>query len=177
VDSALDYIIGKCGESASSVSGEDRGKLADLIVSKRKIFIYGSGRSGLVGQLFSVRLVQLGLDVHFVGEMTTPIMCKDDLLILVSNTGETASVVKTANIAGRIGSHVVCITADPNSKLAHASDTVILLKTGKIKPEFAPLGTVFELSALMFFDSFVADMMEKLGCSEDDMRSRHAIWV
>lgn len=173
----MEYIIDKCGETASSVPAEDREKLARLITEKRKIFIYGSGRSGLVGQLFAVRLVQLGMDVHFVGEMTTPIMSKDDLLILISNTGETASVVKTANIAGRIGSYVVSITSDPKSKLAHASDMIVLLKNGKVKSEFAPLGTVFELSALMFFDSFVADMMAKLGCGEDDMRSRHAIWV
>jgi 6-phospho-3-hexuloisomerase len=174
---ALEYLSEKCRETASSVSDEDREKLARLVTDNRKVFIYGSGRSGLVGQLLAVRLVQLGVDVHLVGEMTTPIIGRNDLTILVSNTGETASVVNTANIAGRIGSYVVCFTSDPRSKLAHASDMVVVMRSGEIDDKYAPLGTVFECSVLMFFDSFVADLMEKFGTDEAEMKSRHAIWV
>ncbi|MGI6471714.1 MAG: SIS domain-containing protein [Candidatus Methanomethylophilaceae archaeon] len=177
MDPALEYLSKKCLETAAQVSEEEREKLAALISTNRKIFIYGSGRSGLVGELFAVRLVQLGLDVHLVGEMTTPIIGRNDLTILISNTGETSSVVKTANIAGRIGSYVVSFTSDSRSKLAHASDMVILLRPACINPEYAPLGTVFEGSALMFFDSFIADLMKKFDCGETEMKGRHAIWV
>lgn len=177
MNKALEYLSEKCRETASSVSDEDREKFAKLIMDNRKVFVYGSGRSGLVGQLLAVRLVQLGIDVHLVGEMTTPIISRNDLTVLISNTGETASVVNTANIAGRIGSYVVCFTSDARSKLAHASDMVVLLKSGCIDPRYAPLGTVFEDSALMFFDSFVADLMDKLETDEAEMKSRHAIWV
>ncbi len=177
MDPALEYLSKKCLETAAQVTSEQREKLAELISANDKIFIYGSGRSGLVGQLLAVRLVQLGLDVHLVGEMTTPIISRKDLTILISNTGETSSVVNTANIAGRIGSYVVSLTSDPRSKLAHASDMVILLKPACIKPEYAPLGTVFEDSALLFFDSFIADLMKKFDCDETEMKSRHAIWV
>lgn len=174
---ALEYLSKKCHETAASVSDEDREKLAKLVTDNRKVFIYGSGRSGLVGQLLAVRLVQLGIDVHLIGEMATPIIGRNDLTLLVSNTGETASVVNTANIAGRIGSYVVCFTSDPKSKLAHASDMVILMKSGEIDQKYAPLGTIFEGSVLLFFDSFVADLMEKFDTDEAQMKSRHAIWV
>ena len=86
-------IIESCRRAIGSVDADDREELIHKIMDCRKVFIYGSGRSGLAGQLFAVRLVQLGLDVHFVGEMTTPIIGPDDLCILISNTGRTSSVV------------------------------------------------------------------------------------
>ena len=174
----VNYLLDNIREIALGADTAKLAELADLILSKRTIFIYGSGRSGLVGQYFSVRLVQMGLDVHFVGEMTTQIIGKDDLTILISNTGETMSAVQTANIARRIGSHVVCITGAKDSKLAAASNTVIDLDTGsKHNGVYAPLGTLFEDAAVMMLDSMIPALMDRIGTDENDMRHRHAIWV
>lgn len=175
----LSRILEKCSSAIGSVDPALRNELIGAILSSRKVFIYGSGRSGLVGQLFAVRLVQLGLDVHFVGEMTTPIIGKDDLTLLISNTGRTSSVVQTAKIAKRIGSKIVSITGKKECELNKASDIRIVFDIdhdGNIG-ETAPLGTLFEDSALLFFDCIVCDIMSKEGISEDDMRKRHAIWV
>ena len=111
--------------------------------------------------------------------MTTPIIKKDDLLILISNTGKTMSVVTTAKIARRIGTHVVSITSDANSNLAKNSDSVILVKPDENEEagELAPLGTVFEDATLLFFDALVPGLMKRLGLTEKDMRNNHAIWV
>src|SRR5574344_305533 len=149
----LDYILGSIRESAGAVDPAIRDDLIEHIFSAKTVFIYGSGRSGLVGQLFAVRLVQIGFDVHFIGDMTTPIISKDDLTILVSNTGETMSAVQTANIARRIGSYVFCITGTPSSKLAHASNAVITVKHEDSDDSvYAPLGTIFEDTVSIFFD-------------------------
>lgn len=175
----MDYLKERCKAVVYSIPEEDWNKLIHLIKTKEKIFVYGSGRSGLIGQLFSVRLVQIGLKVHFVGDMTTPIIGKNDLTILVSNTGQTTSVVQTAEIAKRIGSHVVSLTSSATSKLAAASDTVIVLKIKKdeMDPILAPLGTIFEDTVLFFFDCIIPDLMKHLNVTEEDMRRRHAIWV
>lgn len=175
---SLDYLLDSIRDSVCAIDVEKHTALVDSILAAKKIFIYGSGRSGLVGQLFAVRLVQLGLDVHFVGDMTTPIIKSDDLTILISNTGETLSAVQTANIARRIGSKVVCITGAPSSKLAHASNLVITVKYNKDKNEqYAPLGTIFEDTVSIFFDSIVPCLMKRLEMTEEDMRKNHAIWV
>ena len=86
-----------------------------------------------MGQAFAVRLVQMGFDVHFVGDMTTPFVDERDLVIIVSNTGETMSAVQTANIVRRVGAQVVSVTSNPNSKLGHASN--IILEVGQSKDE------------------------------------------
>ncbi|MCQ2079574.1 MAG: SIS domain-containing protein [archaeon] len=176
---SLEYLMRCCSQALSDITDEDRGRLADLILSAKRIFIFGVGRSGLVGQTFAIRLVQLGLQVYFVGDMTTPILRKDDFLLLISNTGKTISVVTTAQIARRIGTHVACVTSDRDSKLAQNSDTVLLVHSAdrKVDSEMAPLGTVFEDAKFLFFDTIVPDLMRRLGRSETDMRNNHAIWV
>ncbi|MBQ7701411.1 MAG: SIS domain-containing protein [Candidatus Methanomethylophilaceae archaeon] len=175
---SLDYILDQVRDTVSSIDDAAQDRLIDEIVKAKKIFIYGAGRSGLVGQLFAVRLVQMGLDVHFVGDMTTPIIGSEDLAILISNTGETMSAVQTANIARRLGCFVVCVTSSAHNKLAHASNLVVEVRHhSKEDPKYAPLGTIFEDSVSLFFDSLVPSIMAKLDMNEDDMRRRHAIWV
>ncbi len=177
-DDHLEYLLDRIRKTVLSVDAESEKRLIDEIVSAKTVFIYGAGRSGLVGQLFAVRLVQMGLDVHFVGDMTTPIIGKEDLTILISNTGETMSAVQTANIARRIGCSVACITSSSNNKLAHASNFAVVMKSAAdTDSNIAPLGTLFEDSVSIFFDSLVPSIMKKLGINEDDMRRRHAIWV
>jgi len=173
---ALDDILDACRSAVLSVDPDSRNELIQSIIDCPKTFIYGSGRSGLVGQLFSVRLVQLGFDVHFVGEMTTPIIGKEDLTLLISNTGNTSSVCQTARIARKIGSRVISVTSDSESELADTSDVFIDMDIPRSIAS-APLGTIFEDSAILFFDGIVAEIMDRLGITEDDMRGRHAIWV
>ncbi len=175
----LSYIVRKIQETLENVDSEALEDIVNSIISARSIFLYGVGRSGLVGRAFAVRLVQLGLNVHFVGEMTTPIVREMDLVMIVSNTGETMSCIQTANIVRRVGARVVAITSNSNSKLAHASNLVLELPIleDDERTRLAPLGTLFEESALLFFDSLVPVLMERLGQSEGSLRRRHAIWV
>ena len=100
---AFEYLAKSCSEALAGITAEDRETLVSRILTGKRIFVFGVGRSGLVGQTFAIRLVQLGLQVYFVGDMTTPIIGKDDVMILISNTGSTMSVVKTAEIAQRLG--------------------------------------------------------------------------
>ena len=179
MENSVDYLDRCCKAAVGSIPKKDIDKLIDLIMTKENIFIYGSGRSGLIGQLFAVRLVQMGFEVYFVGDMTTPIIGKNDLTILISNTGHTMSVVQTAEIARRIGSYVVSITSSSSSKLAHVSNSnvVLTIEKDRAAPAIAPLGTIFEDSVLLFLDSIVPELMSKMKVTETDMRKNHAIWV
>jgi len=88
----------------------------------------------------------------------------------------------------RVGSRVVAVTSHPDSPLAKIADKIVVVKgRSKIDMDFdydrrqitgehdtAPLGTMFELSAMVFLDCVIADLMRRLGMSEIDMRKRHA---
>jgi 6-phospho-3-hexuloisomerase len=175
---STDYIV-KMIQQTLENEVEDTDKFVDNIIGARKVFIYGVGRSGLIAKAFAIRLVQMGLEVYFVGETVTPIVEEGHLVIIVSHTGETMSAIQTANIVRRVGARVITITANAHSKLASASNLVIVIHPPKDEDRrrLAPLGTLFEDSTLIYLDSIVALLMEKLGQSEGAMRKRHAIWV
>jgi len=178
MNESADYIMKAIRQTLES-EPEETEKFVDSIISARKIFVYGVGRSGLIGKAFAIRLVQMGLEVFFVGETVTPIVEEGNLVIIVSYTGETMSAIQTANIVRRVGAKVITITATPHSKLAGASNIVIQLQPPKDdeRKRLAPLGSVFEDATLIYLDSVVAMLMDKLGQSEGSMRKRHAIWV
>jgi 6-phospho-3-hexuloisomerase len=175
---SVDYILERI-KTTLTEEVENTDRFVDYILQSKKVFIYGVGRSGLIAKAFSIRLVQMGLEVYFIGETITPIVEEGHVVIIVSYTGETMSAIQTANIVRRVGAKVVAITANSSSKLAGASNLVIQIHPPKDdeKKRLAPLGTLFEDATLIYLDGIVAMLMEKLGQSEGAMRKRHAIWV
>jgi len=159
-------------------------ELINAIEEAERIFVIGAGRSGIIAKAFAMRLMHLGYNVYVVGETVTPRIKENDLLIAISGSGETTSVVSISKKAKEmIGSRLATITQNKNSTLAKISDIVVLLK-GKTKIEInnndeisrlAPLGTLFELTALIFLDGLVAELMNLRNLTEKDLESRHAI--
>lgn len=152
-------------------------QLLTALQPARRIFLYGRGRSGFVARAFAVRLMHLGYQTYVVGETITAPVKKDDLVVLVSGSGSTYPVVMTAELGRRQGATVVAITAQPESEVARLAHVVVPLIPSPGNGErakMAPLGTVFETSAWLFFDAIVALLMERLGETEASMRKRHA---
>jgi len=179
MNEAAAYILSEVKDTLDRIDPAAADAVVDAIIKARIIFIYGVGRSGLVGKAFSVRLVQMGLDVHFIGDTTTPIVERDDLVLIISNTGETWSALQTANIIGRLGATVVSITSSHHSKLARASAITVEIAPHRSdkKADVAPMGTLFEDATFIFLDSIVPSLMQKLGQTAASMYKRHAIWV
>lgn len=173
------YILNEVRSAIERVDDSKIDEIVEALAQAKKIFIYGVGRSGLVGQAFAVRLVQMGLNVHFVGDMTTPIVESQDVVLIISNTGETMSAVQTANIVRRIGATVISLTSSTHSKLGVASNIVLEIAPGRdeLKKRHAPLGTLFEVATFIMLDSIVPGLMQRLEQNESSLRKRHAIWV
>ncbi len=171
------YIITRATDALDRIDENSVLQAVKIIKDARAIFVYGSGRSGLVGKFFAMRLVQLGLISYFVGETITPVVRREDAVVLISNTGKTKSTILVADIVRRIGAKVIVITSDPNSPLTRLADVVICIKPENNRKDLAPLGTLFEISSVIFLDSLISQLMMELGLSEEDMRRRHAIWV
>ena len=174
---SYEYIIDKVRQSLDRISVNDVNRAVRMIVDAKQIFIYGSGRSGLVGKFFAMRLVQLGFISYFVGETITPIVKKDDLVVLISNTGRTKSTVLVERIANRIGANVIAITSHEKSPLAKHAELTFIIQPRNRKKNLAPLGTLFEISTVIFLDSLISELMNVTSQSEENLRGRHAIWV
>ena len=60
MNDGTDYIV-KAIQKTLSEPVENTDKFVDLIISSRKVFLYGVGRSCLIAKAFAIRLVQMGL--------------------------------------------------------------------------------------------------------------------
>jgi hypothetical protein len=70
-DEAMTYVTGRIAQMLKDCKGTDIVKAVDMIKSAKKVFVYGVGRSGPVSRAFAMRLVQVGLEVYFIGETIT----------------------------------------------------------------------------------------------------------
>ncbi len=152
-----------------------------VIDNARCIFVMGVGRSGYIAKAFAMRLMHLGYDVYVVGETVTPKVGQEDLLISISGSGETTSVVNISKKARDIGAKIAAITHNENSTLAEMS-SVVVVRSAKTKSQnhdelsaVAPLGTMFETTALVLLDGIIAELMWRKDLSEEDLLKRHAV--
>ena len=174
---SINYIQDKLDSILEKVSDEDIKKIKKLFLDADRIFLYGAGRSGLVAKAFAIRLVHLGFQAFVIGETITAPVRKGDLVLVISGTGTTIPVVMTAQIANDLGAEIVSITANKKSELIQYSDVSLVIKAlckEKERKKFAPLGTLFESSALILLDGIVADLMSSKEETEESMRKRHA---
>jgi len=184
------WILAGIGGVIQSIDEAEIGRMIDVIIAVRehKILLLGTGRSGFVGRAFALRLMHLGFNVYVSGETITPALSADDLVLVISGSGTTTTVVAQAEVAKSVGSRVVAVTSHLDSPLGGVADEVVLVK-GRTKIDQitdyegrqisgvydnAPLGTMFELSVMVFLDSVIAALMQRLGIHEIDLRARHA---
>ena len=178
-DRAKEFIGQHVSKSLGAVPAATIGRAVELLQKAPAVFVYGAGRSGIIGRAFAMRLVQLGLTAYVIGESVTPIVRRGDAVFILSARGESYSSMQTANIVRREGADLIVLTARPTSKLAHAATLLVALnlpENGE-RPELAPLGTLFEAASLRLTDSLVAALMRARGETEESMRGRHAIMV
>ena len=151
-------------------------KLTAMLDEAARIFIAGAGRSKLVGNFFAMRLVHGGYNVNVVGEIVTPSIQQGDLLIVISGSGETEQLVAFTKSAKKIGAKIMLISAQSKSTIGDMADGVFQIGRSDLygKVVGMPMGTVFELSTLLFLESNISHIIHEKGIPEEIMRSRHA---
>lgn len=129
--------------------------LVNEIISSSSIKTIGHGRSGYVGECFSMRLKHLGLKTG------------NGLLIVISGSGLTKDVLQKVR---KTKAKTVLITINGKSLIAKKADLVIELKAGKSKQ---PMRSLFEQAALVYLDAVIMLLMKKLKISEKEMWRKH----
>ena len=154
-------------------------RVADLISSAPRVFVLGAGRSGLALRMTAMRLMHLGLDCHVVGEVTTPAITANDVLLIASGSGTTEGIVRAAQTAVSAGARVAAITTVPSSPLtALASATIVVRAAGKLDRSKAAsaqyAGSLFEQIVVVLGDALFHALWSRSGASADDLWPRHS---
>ena len=145
----------------SNIDEQQAIQLSESLLSAKRVFAFGEGRSGLMAKAFAMRLMHGGFTVHVVGETTTPNIGADDLLVLVSGSGSSTMIDSLVSSAKKSGAKVALVTTDPNAVVAKESASVLIVPaaTKHRKAEepatIQPLGNQFDQSVHLVLDAII----------------------
>lgn len=173
-----EIILNKLSAVLKDTDAEFANRLVSVIDSAGTIFLSGAGRSGLVARFFAMRLMHCGYKVYVVGEIVTPSLYKGDLLILISGSGGTQTLLPLAKKAKDLGALVVLISMKRKSSIGDIVDIVFPVGNLNFSSfdiiDGMPMGTVFELSSLIFLESVIVKVIKQKRLNEADFKTQHA---
>lgn len=182
VPSAINLVLAENESVATLVAeqcADSVAKAIRLMTSSSRIFVLGSGRSGLALRMLAMRLMHLGLEVHIVGDVTTPAIGPRDVLFTASGSGTTAGVVRSATTAAGVAAKVVAVTTAEASPLASLADVTIVIPAAQ-KQDHGDTrsqqysGSLFEQSLVLLGDAIFHTMWKNSGASAEDIWPRHS---
>ncbi|MEM1485135.1 MurR/RpiR family transcriptional regulator [Oscillospiraceae bacterium PP1C4] len=132
-------------------------RIASLISNTPKVFIYGTGSSGVAALEFKMRFMRLGMPVETITDahvmrMNSAIVDKNSFVIGVSVSGKTGETLNALCLAKNRGAKTLLITANHGGDLHTYCDEVLkiasienLEKGNRITPQFPILvmGDIF----------------------------------
>lgn len=143
-----------------------------------KVVVSGMGKSGIVGQKIASTLASTGTPAFFLhpaegvhGDLG--MLMGNDLLIAISNSGETEELIKIIPVVKRIGVAMIAMTGKKRSTLARHADAVLDIG---VKEEACPLGlspTASTTACLAMGDALAVALLEKRGFRAEDFASLH----
>jgi len=161
------------------------GKAAkDFIKRIRKaesIFFSAQGRAGFILRCFCMRLMHLGYCVYFCGETITPAITGNDLLIVLSGSGETPLTLEAVRLAKQYKAETFGILGDIKSRIGSLVDHSIQIHgTTKLRREDEPesaqmAGSLFEQAAFLFLEAVVLKIYQARKKDVGSVSSRHAV--
>ena len=159
--------------------GENFIKAIDILyASKGKVVVTGMGKSGLIGRKIAATLCSTGTPAVFLhpAESThgdSGIITKDDVVIAISNSGETGELLNLLPLIKRFGVPIVGMTGGLTSTLADKSDVVLDISVEK---EACPLNkapTASTTATLAMGDAIAVCLLKKRGFSKEDFLMFH----
>lgn len=148
------FITGRLNEK--EVHLEELNLTQEEIQNYSKIYIVACGtayHSGLVGKYVIEKLVRVPVEVDIASEFRyrEPMVDESTLVVVVSQSGETADTLAALREAQDRGAKVVAITNVVGSTIAREADQVLYLRVG---PEIAVASTKAYTAMLMAFYLF-----------------------
>lgn len=158
---------------------DDLTKALDMIEhTQGRVIITGMGKSGHIGKKIAASLASTGTPSFFMHPAEAShgdlgMVTQDDLIIAISNSGESRELIDVLNYAKRFGIRLISMTKNPDSSLGKAGDIVLKLPTSK---EACPLGlapTSSTTATLVLGDILTVGMIERRGFSKAQFNQRH----
>jgi arabinose-5-phosphate isomerase len=168
-------------EGLQSLSGTLDGsfvELVDAISSLRgKVILSGIGKSGIIAKKIASTLASTGTPSFFVHPSEAShgdlgMITKDDLVFLLSNSGETQEIRDLVSYCKRINIKLAALVGNSKSQLAEAADIKIILPNIKEANDLRS-PTTSTTMMIVFGDALAVTLLEKKGFDKDDYKLLH----
>ena len=143
-----------------------------------RVIVIGMGKSGHIGGKIAATLASTGTPAFFVhpGEAShgdLGMITSDDVVLTISNSGETNEVLAIIPVIKRIGAKLIAMTGNTESTLSQLSDTHVCINVAE---EACPLGlapTSSTTATLVMGDALAVALLNARGFTADDFALSH----
>lgn len=149
------------------------------IEQSKRIFTLGVGREGIATRAFSMRLMHLGKEVHWLWDDTTPGMQKGDLCIITNGSSDISHLNTVLENAKSTGAFCYLVTGSRKGRANAIADSTFFVPasvykgTDNVIPSKQPMGNLFEQHLFLLFDMIVMILEKRCSISHDEMSARH----
>jgi arabinose-5-phosphate isomerase len=176
--SALNTEIASLTNFAKTLEANLKPALEIIIESKGHVVVTGLGKSGLVGAKIAATLSSTGTPSFFLHSADalhgdSGALTPGDVLIAISNSGETAEVTAIAKMAKSWGNSVIAITKNSDSSLASNADAVINIAFDKEADPLNLAPTTSTTLTIALGDALASALMAHRGFTSQDFGKRH----
>src|SRR5437879_5622038 len=145
---------------------------------KGKVVLLGVGKSGIIAQKIAATMTSTGTAAVYLHPSDAlhgglGIVTSGDVVMMLSNSGESDELLQLLPFAKRRGVPIVAIVGNVNAKLALGADAVL---DASVDEEACPLNlapTTSTTVALAIGDALAMTLMRAKGLTEDDFASNH----
>lgn len=154
-------------------------RAVNLLAScKGRVVVTGMGKSGIIGRKIAATLASTGTPSLFLhpGEAIhgdLGMIIKDDVVLAISNSGETEEIVRILPYLKRTGVKIIGLIGDSSSRLARASEVVLNVGVEREACPFGLVPTASTTAILAMGDALAMALIEKKGMSRKDFALYH----
>ena len=169
--SAIASIAARLGDSFVAA-------VALMQACRGRVVVSGIGKSGHVARKLAATLASTGTPAFFVHPAEAShgdlgMITRDDVVVMLSNSGETDELVSLAPHVRRQGAKIIALTGNEQSSLAKGADVHL---DAAVDAEACPLGlapTASTTAALALGDALAIALLDARGFSVDDFARSH----
>ena len=168
-------ILNELTAGFTQIAEEQILRLAQAVRAARHILVQGKGRMGLILKAFAAQLAAQGYEARVVGDVTTPPIGKDDLLIVTPTGGDPKSSTRFLQVARENGALVAAFTANRAGPVGSLADLFVeaqarTMGLDNTAQSVQPMCSALEQMGLLMFDAVCALLAEP-GLSVSEARA------
>ncbi|MDN3473679.1 MULTISPECIES: KpsF/GutQ family sugar-phosphate isomerase [Pseudoalteromonas] len=143
-----------------------------------RIIVIGMGKSGHIGNKIAATLASTGSPAFFVhpGEAShgdLGMITKNDVVMLISNSGETSEVLNIIPVLKRLGAKMIAMTGNTQSTMAALANVHVCIKVEKEACSLGLAPTSSTTATLAMGDAMAVALLEARGFTADDFALSH----